>query len=153
MKKLFQFMLMAVIVAAFNACSSDDEPEVSAADVKAQYENVVSVLYDADSKLPRFTPTLTEGIYVASAEDSSVSHRFIEKVIGESWDGQTTDFFLGEYGSLRLIGGNADMEAEGIYNEIIVNIKGYTPFTLRIIDTERANEDNGYTGTGVVPAA
>lgn len=152
MKKFMKFMLMAVLVAAFNSCSENDgehdyTPE--GPDVKEQYASIVSTFYDAD-KQPVFTPTPDEGIYIAQTASSQRAHNYIVEVIRDEWDGKTCDINLGEYGTIKLIGG-ADTE-EGIYNEIIVNVKGYMPFTLKIVDQEWLKGDNagGYTSTAIV---
>lgn len=142
MKKLLNLMMIAVMAVAFSGCSSDDEPEVSS----KLYDKVVNTFYN-DSKEPVFTPSQVEGVYVAVASSQESSHAFIERLIGESWDGKTKTIALGlaQLGSIQI----KENTEDGVYNEIIVNAKDYTPFTLKILDKERANEDNGYTGEGV----
>lgn len=149
MKKLLKLMMLAVMVSAFSSCSDDDEPEAADNTAKVQYENIVNMVYDTDG-LPRYTPSNHDGIYLAVAADDEVSHHYVEKVIGKNWDGKQTTIDLGEYGTVKLNGNNPELTAEGIYDEFTVNVKDYTPFTLKIFDKARANDDNGYTSGGVV---
>lgn len=155
MKKIFTFLMTAVLIMASVSCSND-EPENTPFpyDGVKVYQNVIDKLYDNDGK-PAYTPTATKGIYVASATGYGQSYRFICGLIGnDNWCGGDVTIALGkdgENGTLRIVGESDDLIKKGIYNEIIVNIQGgskdYEPFTLDIITEEQA--ENGYYGGGV----
>ena len=153
MKKIFYFFMTAIMAMAVASCSKDDEP----GDFKPTYDgvsiylNAIETFYDNTGK-PAFTPTGVEGIYAASASSYSQSAAFIANLIeNKDWDGKDVTVKLGqngEEGSLRIIGETQALISQGIYNKIVVDIKGYTPsYTLEIITEEKA--DNGY-GEGIV---
>lgn len=148
MKKFFAYMLMAVMAVAFAACSKDDEPGKNTTDGVSDYINALQMLYYSDGELegePRFTPTDTEGIYVAVAKTQDDCYAWVSRLIGSKWDGKSTTVAFDEKSKVQIIG-TAD-ENEGIYAGLIVNFPGYTPFTLQIVTPEKAaNSDNGYGG-------
>lgn len=152
MKKIFTFLMLAAAMIVATSCSKDDEPGAPTYDGVSIYLNAIETLYNSDGD-PAFTPTTTDGIYVAVASTPQVARDYLSRLIGNNdWDGKNVTIPLGENGesgSLKIISQN--LEA-GIYDEVIVNIKGYTPFTLHIIDEERAKDDNGngYIGEGIV---
>ena len=152
MKKFLNLMITAILAVTIFSCSNNEDVENTSA--KALYENVVTIMYNADNKLPAFAQTETDGVYIAVAEKVNVAVKFAEKVINKKLDGLTTDVNLNEYGTLKVINKIYDSEkepdSEGVYIQLIVNVKDYIPYTLLIIDKERANNDNGYTGTGIV---
>lgn len=147
MKKLINLFLIAVIATAFASCSKDDEPGSyePTYDGVSIYLNAVETLYDSEGK-PAFTPTAKTGVYVAAAESQAVSANFIKNILeNPDWDGRDVTVSLGENGesgSLKIVGATQALLTNGIYNEIIVDIKDYTPFTLQIITTQQA--ENGY---------
>ena len=137
-----------VMILSLASCSSDgDEPEMNPADALARYESIVKLMYYADGT-PRYTPTETENIYVAVAHTYEGAQSFCNEIAGGNWDGTNTTLDLGEYGTVKVSAPDREMAAMGVYNEISVNLKGYTAFTLKIFDSERADDDNGYTGMG-----
>lgn len=160
MKKVL-FPLMVAMLTAFTVCflpfcSKDDEPESyePTYDGVAVYLNAIETLYDSEGK-PAFTATTTPGLYIAAAADGEVAKGWIGRLIGnDKWDGKSLTLKLGENGesgSLRIVAA----PGAGIFDEVVVDIDGYTPFTLQIMTPERAKDENavledGYTGEGVV---
>lgn len=134
-----------VMILSLASCSSDgDEPEVNPADALAQYESIVKLMYYADGT-PRYTPTDFENIYVAVAHSSEGAQSFCNEIAGGNWSGTNTTIDLGEYGTVKVSAPDREMVARGIYNEITLNLKDYTAFTLKIFDSERINDDNGFS--------
>lgn len=150
MTKTLKFLFLALTMAIFTGCSNnDDEPESTDMQMKQQYEAIVSRVYQPNSMEPIFTASQSEGIYLAVANSEEISRRFCSFVIGSDWDGTNTTVSLGDYGSVRLFSADADSQSQGIYHQILVNVKDHRRFTLKIFDKDRINDDNGYTGTGV----
>lgn len=149
MKKLFNLLFISMMAVICFSCSNNDDPELTYTDVEAQYEYIAKTLYTSDGQ-PAFTLTQTAGQYVAAAENRNVAFNFIEKMIGNDWDGKDVKIDLEEYGYVNVIGASEELLSEGIYNRLIINLRGYEPYTLTIIDKAKASEDNGYTGTGVI---
>lgn len=149
MKKILSVIMTVWAVCGLTACSEKEEPETPANDGVAVYINAADMLYDSERK-PAFTPTHTEGFYVAVAESLEISENYIRRLIlDEDWDGSDITVDLDKNGSIRIMGETPELASEGVYNEIIVNFTDFVPFTLQIIDEERAKDDNGYIGTGV----
>ena len=152
MKKIL-YLLIFSFLGLTVSCSDKDEPaDNNQVNNGVQvYLNAVEKLYKSDGT-PAFTPTERTGVYVASATDYQQSYNYICNLIEDSdWDGKDISVSLGkngENGELKVIGQNASMLQQGVYNKIIVDIKDYTPYTLEIITEEMA--DNGYVGDGVV---
>lgn len=150
MTKTLKFLFLALTMAIFTGCSNnDDEPENTDMQMKQQYEAIVSRVYQPNSIEPIFTASQSEGIYLAVANSEEISRRFCSFVISSDWDGTNTTISLGDYGSVRLFSADADSQSQGIYHQILVNVKDHRRFTLKIFDKDRINDDNGYTGTGV----
>ena len=153
MKKIFYLMIMAVMAGAFASCSKDDEPEgyEPTYDGVAIYINAVEQLYNNEGD-PRFVETGTDGLYVVIADNREIAYKFIANILeNENWDGGDVTVSLGdkgENGNLKIISRNLP---DGIYDEIVVDIKDYTPYTLQIVTEERFNNENseGYSGGGV----
>lgn len=154
MKKFFALMMVTLMMGMMVSCSNDDEPTV---DDSSLYASAVAMLYNGNT--PKFTATDTEGIYLAWAEDEAEVANFIIALTGDtSWNrNDDLKVTLGDKGSFTVKGQTGDMAAEGIFNEVVVNIKGYTPYTLRIVTEERAKDyenshwsEDGYSGGGVV---
>lgn len=151
MKKIFLFTLTAVMAATFASCSKDDEPSdyENTYDGVSIYLNAVETLYihdGADEGKPAFTPTSEPGVYVAAAESPEDAYSFIVRLIeNDKWDGKDVTISLGENGesgSLKIIGQSATLLSNGIYNEVIVDIVDYQPYTLEILTAQ--NGENGY---------
>lgn len=150
MTKALKFLFIALTMSIFTGCSSnDDEPENTDMQMKQQYEAIVSRVYQPESGEPIFTASQVEGVYLAVANSQEVSRRFCGFVIGSDWNGTNTTVSLGDYGSIRLFSADANSQSQGIYHQILVNVKDHRSFTLKIFDKDRVNDDNGYTGTGV----
>lgn len=153
MRKFFYLMVMTIMVGAFASCSKDDEPGdyTPTYDGVTVYLNAIEKLYNEDGQ-PKYVATDTEGIYTAYADNAGVAYNFISGLIGNSsWDGKDVTIALGEdgeSGSLKIISQNLPA---GIYDEIMVDIKDYQPYTLQIVTEERFNNENsgGYSGGGV----
>lgn len=150
MKKLFSFILTALFIAGLAACSNkDDEPDdyQPTYDGVAIYLNAIDKLYTSDGK-PAFTPTSTEGIYIGQADSEAIARNFICDLLqNEDWDGKNVTVNLGENGeegSLKVISEGLE---DGIYDEVVINIKGdlsnYEPYTLQIVSKEKAENENG----------
>lgn len=145
MNKLY-YLLIVAFVAFFSSCSDNDEPE-NTPNADVVYANAVKTLYEAD-KTPAFTLSDTEGVYLASAENAQISYKFICNLIDDpDWNGKDVTVSLGDKGSLKILGESPTLLVKGIYNSIIVDIKGYQPYTLQIITEEMA--ENGHFGDGV----
>lgn len=148
MKKFLGYLLTFMVLTAINACSKEDEPsgyEDTYNGVNV-YLNCIESLYDGEA-LPAYTPDPSaKGVYLAVADNETESHDFIKDLIeNSSWDNRSVTIQLGEngeLGTLKIVGGSQDLLKQGIYNEVIADIKGYTPYTLHIITSELA--DNGY---------
>lgn len=146
MKKILSILMLCGVALAFAACSNSDEPTQPEKDYDgaAIYQNVVNLLYDADGT-PAYTP-VGDGIYAGQADNARVSYDFIASLIGNpEWDNKDLTVALGskgELGTLKITGSNASLLERGIYNEIIVDVEDYTPYTLQIITSQQA--DNGY---------
>lgn len=147
MKKIYAFLLMAVLMAAVSACSKDDEP----GDYDSTYDGV-AILMNAENTLyadgqPAFTPSETPGVYLAVAANQDKARAFIVQLIeNPEWDGKDVTIKLGEKGesgSLKIVGGTTALLSRGIYNTIIVDINDYPPYTLEIITQEAADNGKG----------
>lgn len=153
MKKLYGFFAVAALALGVFSCAKDDEPQdyQPTYDGVSVYINAIDQLYDSDGQ-PAFTATDREGVYVGSASSYQVSYNFITDILeNKDWDGKDVTVKLGENGengTLKVVGETDALLQKGIYNEIIIDIKDYTPYTLEIITEEAA--DNGYIGGGVV---
>lgn len=147
MKKIFSFLLTAILLGAFASCSKDDEPSgyEPTYDGVSIYINALQTLYDKDAR-PPFTPSGRPGVYVAAASSYDASYSFISELLeNPDWDGKNVTVELGEkgeQGTLKIIGKTDALLQNGIYNQIIVDIKDYTPYTLEIVTT--AQGENGY---------
>lgn len=149
MKKILGILTLAIVACVFACCSKDDEPQdyTDTYDGVAVYINVTNTLYNSDGK-PAFTPTGTDGLYIAAAESREVALDYVASLIlNEKWNRDNVTVKLGENGengSLKVVTRNLE---PGVYCELIADIKGdeenYPPFTLLIEDMEKANEDNG----------
>ena len=155
MRSLLKFFMLAFLAIPFVACSNDDEPDIPVSDDGvAIYINAVDMLYDTEGR-PAFTPTSTPGVYIAVAASQQVTHSYIERLILTDWNGQDLVVNLDKNGSFSIKGESPELSSQGIYSEIIVNFTDYVPFTLQIIDEQRASDSNGaygedgYTGEGV----
>lgn len=141
---------MIAVVAMMASCSKNDEPDPPTYDGVSIYLNAVIAFYD-NANQPSYTPSGTEGVYVGWTSSSEEAHDFICKILeSTSWDGKDLTLPLGENGeegNLTIIGSTPTLLSQGIYNKIIIDIKGYTPYTLEIITEQQA--DNGY-GEGQV---
>lgn len=149
---MLNLMMLALMAFMMGACG-DDEPETPTMQVNI-YNNATKVLYLADSDTPAFTATNTPGLYLAQTENIASAQLWVSNLILEPWnlDSKTVD--LGDLGSLKITVTDS-LVSQGIYCQITVNLKDYTPFTLQIISEERASDDNGidedgYHGGGVV---
>lgn len=150
MKKFMTWMLAAFMVFGITGCAGNDEPETPGSDGVAVYINAADMLYGDDDN-PVFTPTQTPGLYVAQAASLEVSESYIKKLIlDENWNGKDITVNLDKNGYLKITGNSPSLTAEGIYNEVSVHFTDFEPFTLRILSEQRASDDNGYGGTGVV---
>ena len=147
-------MMMALFAGAFASCSKDDEPGDYAPtyDGVTIYLNAIEQLYNNEGD-PKFVPTDTEGLlYMVIADDDQIARGFICDLLdNKDWNGENVNVPLGEdgeSGSLKVL--SQDLPA-GVYDEIIVDIKEYTPYTLQIVTEERFNNENGegYSGGGV----
>ena len=138
-------MMAAMLVLA--SCSKDDEPGKNTSDGVSDYINAVDMLYYSegpDAAKPRFTPSDTEGLYLAQATSKESCYQWVEELIGAKWDGSDKTVRFDEHSSIRLTGQSAEMAAEGIYAELVVDFTDYIPFTLQIITAEKAgNYENG----------
>lgn len=155
MKRLFIYLMGLMTVAAVStSCSKDDEPVNDGLSI---YLNAVEMLYNNEAK-PKFTPSGTEGVYLAWAADEAEVRGFIvELTDNDKWT-STADYTVNadENGYFTVKGQTPQMKAEGIFNEIVVNFTDYTPFTLQIITEEKAKDyensipaQDGYSGSGV----
>ena len=152
MKKLLNLIMLSVLALTVS-CSHKDEP----GDYEFTYDGItiyikaVTEFYDNEGT-PSFTATDIDNVYVGCASTYEGSYRFICNLINNPfWNGKDLTVQLGEKGesgSLKIIGETSALLQQGIYNKIIIDIKGYTPYTLEIITQQMA--DNGYIGEGVV---
>ena len=147
MKKLFYLFILTLMSVAVS-CSNNDEPtNDDTAYIATVYTNAVKQLYAPNGE-PAYTRTDSEGVYVASASSYDVSYNYICTLIdNKEWDGTDINIFLGENGTLKIVGETPSLLQQGIYNKIIVDIKNYEPYTLEIITKELA--ENGHWGDGV----
>ena len=146
------FLMSAVAI----SCSKDDEPNdyEPTYDGVTVYINAIDNLYTSDGQ-PAFTATTTEGIYVGVADSGEIAYGFICQILdNKDWDGKNVNVKLGENGELGSIKVVSEGLEDGIYDEVIINIKGdienYEPYTLQIISEEKAEDDNGIIGEGVI---
>lgn len=152
MKKL-TYLLMLLLSTVAISCSSDDEPGDNEFVYNGEtiLNNAIAKLYKADGE-PAYTATNTIDIYVASASSYDVSYKYICNLLGNpNWDGKDVTVKLGKNGqdgTLKIVGQSDSQLQQGIYNKIIVNVNGYTPYTLEIITEQQA--ENGHSGGGVV---
>ena len=157
MNKIFSsFMMIFLMAAIATSCSKDDEPQdyQPTYDGVTIYLNAIEKLYDSDGK-PAYTPTSTEGIYVCVADSREIAYGFICQILdNKDWDGKNVNVKLGENGELGSIKVVSDGLADGIFYDLIIDIKGdeqnYEPYTLQIISEEKAKDDNGIVGEGVI---
>lgn len=153
MKKIFSLLLTAVMAIAISGCSKDDEPGdyEPSYDGVSVYLNAIEQFYDGEAQ-PSYTPTDRKGVYAGYATSSQESYDYIAMILeNDKWGNKDVTVKLGEkgeLGTLKVVGQTEALLNRGVYNEIIVDIKGYTPYTLEII-TEKA-ADNGYYGGSVV---
>lgn len=153
MKKIFSILMVAMMMVVATGCTNEDEPAPPVFDGVSVYINVTNTLYK-DGK-PAFTPTETEGLYLAQAESKDATREYIARLIEkENYCGRDLNVPLGkdgEEGSLKIVG--TDLP-DGVYYELFVNIRGdeenYPPFTLRIISEEMADSENGVHGEVVI---
>ena len=156
MKKIFSSFMIFLMAAVAISCSKDDEPSdyEPTYDGVTVYLNALDNLYTSDGK-PAFTATITEGIYVGVADSGEIAYKYICQLIGnEKWNGKNVTVPLGENGELGSLKVVSEGLEDGIYDEVIINIKGdlenYEPYTLQIISEEKAEDDNGIVGEGVI---
>lgn len=153
MKKIYVFLMVSLLTVSLFSCSKDDEPQdyTPTYDGVSIYLNAIEKFYDNDG-MPAYTATDQPGVYVAASDSYEISYNFIANILeNPEWDGKDVTVKLGkngESGILKIIGSTPSLLNRGIYNEIIININDYEPYTLEIITTEQA--DNGYYGGGVV---
>ena len=156
MKKIFSLLMIFIAAATAVSCSKDDEPQdyQPTYDGVTIYLNAIDKLYTSEGQ-PAFTATTTEGIYVGVADSGEIAYKYICQLIGnEKWNGKNVTVPLGENGKLGSLKVVSEGLEDGIYDEVIINIKGdeknYEPYTLQIISEEKAKDDNGIIGEGVI---
>lgn len=144
MKKILSLLFVAFATISFTSCSSDDEPEVSEYDGNKVYVNAVRMLYDLNGD-PAYT-LIGDGVYAGQADSEEIAYEFISNLVGNpSWDNKDLTIRLGadgKQGALKILGSSSVLINQGIYNQIIVDVNGYQPYTLQIITSQKA--DNGY---------
>lgn len=145
MKKFLSLFAVIALFLSFASCDKEDEPQdyTPTYDGVSVYINVLQKLYENGE--PAYTP-IGNGIYAGQADSETVAYNFIANLIEDpSWGNKDLTVALGENGEsgyIKIIGGSSSLLDQGIYNEIIVNVVDYTPYTLRIITSKKA--ENGY---------
>lgn len=150
-------MMMAVALVMATGCSDDNEPDDQ---YVSDFLNAIEILYNQEGQ-PNFTPTTTNGLYLAWAGDAGEVQKFIIRLTGNGKWTNTSDYTMNEdeNGYLIVKATTPEMLSDGIFNEIIVNFSSdrYVPFTLQIITAEKAKDymnggpaHDGISGGGVV---
>lgn len=133
--RIFQVLLLAVMTFTAVACSSDDEPENNKASEQAAWIRQAVLDNNGEIAFPASTRT---GVYLLPAEDAGVARSLCEGIIGREWDGKALRLSLDDKGSVNL----APSTKEGVYYELVFNVKDIPGFSLEVAGLEYCDSEN-----------
>jgi hypothetical protein len=125
-------MMSIFMTTAISSCSDDDETvsgETQASQILVKADSYIEDSYAGDN----------DYVYYIIADNSSEAKTICQDIIGQSWDGTAQTITLNDnYGTIKLIPNSQ----EGVYVEIVINIKGIDNINLNICSQEYVESEN-----------